>query len=81
MAPITEDTVEALRDTIHKLESRVRDLEGRLGNGSDGAIKNVGPVEAMRMVIMGPPGAGKRACSSEPIHRQLSWIRERNTST
>ncbi|KAL8821697.1 MAG: hypothetical protein Q9191_007261 [Dirinaria sp. TL-2023a] len=33
MAPITDETVEALRDTIHKLESRVQQLEAKLQGG------------------------------------------------
>ena len=71
MAPITDDTVGALRDTIHKLESRVRDLEDRLSGSDDGNIKTVGPVEAMRMVIMGPPGAGRHCCVILAAHRGL----------
>lgn len=59
MAPITDETVEALRDTIHKLESRVHQLEARLGDGSSGAGKAGGPLQSIRMILMGPPGAGK----------------------
>ena len=33
MAPITDDTVEALRDTIRQLESRVHQLEAKMGGG------------------------------------------------
>ena len=60
MAPITEDTVEALRDTIHKLESRVQQLEAKLGH-SDGSSPTDGsnkPFQSIRMILMGPPGAG-----------------------
>ena len=56
MAPIREDTVTDLKDLVAKLESRVRQLEDRLGN--DG-IKSRTPSVSMRMILMGPPGAGK----------------------
>ena len=65
MAPITDQTVEALRDTIHKLESRVYDLEARLGMDSNAAGKTAEALGPMRMVIMGPPGAGKRLMFTE----------------
>ncbi|KAF9887681.1 adenylate kinase [Aspergillus nanangensis] len=55
MAPITEETVAGLKATIGKLESRIEDLEGRLGNGP--TSKSV--AEQMRIILMGPPGAGK----------------------
>ena len=58
MAPITDDTVQALRDTVHKLESRVQQLEARLGEGSSGAGKSSGSLDSVRMILMGPPGAG-----------------------
>ncbi|KAL8925922.1 MAG: hypothetical protein Q9208_003235 [Pyrenodesmia sp. 3 TL-2023] len=60
MAPIKDETVDSLRDLVHKLESRVQQLESRL-EGSDGGsgqqAKRHGP--SMRMILMGPPGAGK----------------------
>ncbi|KAJ5984383.1 adenylate kinase [Penicillium waksmanii] len=55
MAPITEEAVAGLKDTIHKLESRVVDLESRLVNGD----KPKSVTEQMRIILMGPPGAGK----------------------
>ncbi|KAA8647513.1 hypothetical protein EYZ11_009761 [Aspergillus tanneri] len=55
MAPITEETVAGLKDTIHKLESRIEELEDRLNNG--GKPKSI--AEQMRIILMGPPGAGK----------------------
>ncbi|KAB8228709.1 adenylate kinase-domain-containing protein [Aspergillus alliaceus] len=55
MAPITEETVSGLKDIIGKLESRVEELESRLSNGT----KPKSVAEQMRMVLMGPPGAGK----------------------
>lgn len=61
MAPITDDTVEALRDTIHMLESRVQQLEAKLGHsdGSAPAGSSKKPLQSVRMILMGPPGAGK----------------------
>ncbi|KAL6720144.1 adenylate kinase [Lecanora helva] len=57
MAPITDDTVETLRDTIRKLEARVHQLEARMGGGDDSRAK--GSLASVRMILMGPPGAGK----------------------
>jgi len=57
MAPITDDAVNSLKDLITKLENRVHELEGKLsGGGSSGGSANL--PQAMRMTIMGPPGAG-----------------------
>lgn len=56
MAPIREDTVTDLKDLVAKLETRVRQLEDRLAG--DG-IKSRTPTVSMRMILMGPPGAGK----------------------
>ncbi|GMG03323.1 unnamed protein product [Aspergillus oryzae var. brunneus] len=54
MAPITEEAVSGLKDIIGKLEARVEELESRLSNG----FKPKSVAEHMRMVLMGPPGAG-----------------------
>lgn len=53
MAPITEETVAGLKDTIGKLEARIEDLEGRLGQSKPKSV-----AEQMRIILMGPPGAG-----------------------
>ena len=58
MAPITDDTVEALRDTIRQLESRVHQLEAKMGGG-DGSSQPKKGSKSIRMILMGPPGAGK----------------------
>ncbi|KAF7119180.1 hypothetical protein CNMCM5793_008924 [Aspergillus hiratsukae] len=55
MAPITEEVVHGLKDMIEKLETRVQELEGRLAGNS----KPKSVAEQMRIVLMGPPGAGK----------------------
>jgi len=56
MAPITDETVSDLKDLVHKLQDRVHQLERRLVEGGD---KPRTPVESMRMILIGPPGAGK----------------------
>lgn len=54
MAPITDEVVNGLKDTIGKLEARVEELEGRLSN----QVKPKSVAEQMRIILMGPPGAG-----------------------
>ncbi|KAL4973218.1 adenylate kinase [Aspergillus desertorum] len=56
MAPITDDVVAGLKSTIGKLEARIEDLESRLGGGE---TKPKSVAEHMRIILMGPPGAGK----------------------
>ncbi|KAJ5738218.1 adenylate kinase cytosolic [Penicillium malachiteum] len=56
MAPITQEVVSGLQDTIAKLEAKVVDLEQRLVNGGE---KPKSVAEQMRIILMGPPGAGK----------------------
>jgi adenylate kinase len=57
MAPITQETVDGLKDIISKLESRVAQMEDRLAHGSnDSKPKSIS--EQMRLILMGPPGAG-----------------------
>lgn len=58
MAPITDETVEALRDTIHKLESRVQQLEAKLQGGGETSSQSSPSGGSVRMILMGPPGAG-----------------------
>lgn len=53
MAPITDDKVQDLKDLITKLENRVHQLEARLTSSSSKS-----PSESMRMILIGPPGAG-----------------------
>ncbi|KAL8686454.1 MAG: hypothetical protein Q9218_007095 [Villophora microphyllina] len=60
MAPIKDETVDSLRDLVHKLESRVQQLEAKLdssGSGSAQPARSNSP--SIRMILMGPPGAGK----------------------
>lgn len=55
MAPITEDTAQGLHDLIHSLNNRVHALESRIAE-LEGKPKS--PAEQMRLILMGPPGAG-----------------------
>ena len=55
MAPIKEETVQDLKELVHKLDARVRQLEARLHDGGS-QPKSLG--NAMRMILIGPPGAG-----------------------
>lgn len=56
MAPITDEVVDGLKSTIGKLEARIEDLESRLPGGG---AKPKSVTEQMRLILMGPPGAGK----------------------
>ncbi|KAL1967256.1 hypothetical protein VTN77DRAFT_3302 [Rasamsonia byssochlamydoides] len=58
MAPITQETVDGLKDIISKLEQRVAQLEDRLASGSNDS-KPKSASQQMRLILMGPPGAGK----------------------
>lgn len=55
MAPITETTVSDLKDLVHKLEARVHHLESRYESGGKTSQSTA---ESMRMILIGPPGAG-----------------------
>ncbi|RDW83101.1 adenylate kinase [Coleophoma crateriformis] len=56
MAPI-DTTTEKLQELVAKLESRVKQLEDKLQYAKDGT-QHASP-EGVRMILMGPPGAGK----------------------
>ncbi|PGH30891.1 adenylate kinase [[Emmonsia] crescens] len=58
MAPIKDETVDGLKNIIGELESRVAQLEQRLLHGGDSS-KPKSITESVRMILMGPPGAGK----------------------
>ncbi len=52
----SEQIVEQLRNHITSLENRVHELEGKFGK-PDSTPKPA--VDGMRMILIGPPGAGK----------------------
>ena len=55
MAPIVDQVVDDLKGTISRLEARVAELEGRLGGGKSTPSASS---EGVRMILIGPPGAG-----------------------
>ncbi len=57
MAPIGDNTVQGLQDLVNKLESRVKELEDKVTHAQGGAAP--APSGSIRMILMGPPGAGK----------------------
>lgn len=57
MAPITDTVVDELKNLVKRLEGRVLELENKLTGGSSSSSSE--SAESMRMVIMGPPGAGR----------------------
>ena len=66
MAPIVDETVEALRDLVHKLESRVQQLEAKLEQ-ADGTPARTS-TSSVRMILMGPPGAGTRSLPIKAVN-------------
>ena len=64
MPPIGDDTVQTLQDLVNKLESRVKQLEDKLTHAQSGTKHT--PAEGVRMILMGPPGAGVSPRSSPP---------------
>ena len=91
MAPVAGNTVEALTDLVHKLESRVQQLETKLGEGGNPSSSSAEPKknESIRMILMGPPGAGKNRpvlsfSISDPLVRQERELKpqrsKRNTA-
>ncbi|EKG19721.1 Adenylate kinase [Macrophomina phaseolina MS6] len=55
MAPTVEQIVDDIKSSIQKLETRMSDLEAKVEGKSTAASA----ASAMRMILMGPPGAGK----------------------
>ena len=54
MAPITDQDVSELKSLVARLERRVHELEAKAGISPPKTVS-----EQMRLVLMGPPGAGK----------------------
>ncbi|KAI9857734.1 MAG: adenylate kinase [Vezdaea acicularis] len=59
MAPISDQTVDDLKALIRKLEMRVHQLESKIGQADGSAPKPTTNSKGLRMILMGPPGAGK----------------------
>ncbi|KAH7392837.1 adenylate kinase 1 [Pyrenochaeta sp. MPI-SDFR-AT-0127] len=56
MAPLTDAVVDDLKSTVSQLEKRIAELESRLSGHGERASS---PQGSVRMILMGPPGAGK----------------------
>ncbi|KAF9731812.1 adenylate kinase [Paraphaeosphaeria minitans] len=56
MAPIQDASVDDLKHKVSTLEARIAELESRLGGGQSSAPQDQ---DGVRMILMGPPGAGK----------------------
>jgi adenylate kinase len=67
MAPVADEIVDNLKDLVHKLESRVQQLEARLEHGGPK------PPRGLRMILMGPPGAGMLVFSEAFWLDGCSW--------
>jgi hypothetical protein len=52
MAPLQDKVVDDLKSLVNKLESRVAELEQKL------AGRDASSTSGVRMILMGPPGAG-----------------------
>jgi hypothetical protein len=80
MAPITDSTVSDLKDLVHKLEARVHQLEERLG---DGGKKPKSLSDSMRMILIGPPGAGEPRSfkNTDSTNADTVFCREGHSST
>lgn len=58
---MAEHLVDQLKATVDKLENRVHELERRLQGGGEGGASSgaIGSGDGMRMILIGPPGAGR----------------------
>jgi adenylate kinase len=66
MAPIQDASVDDLKHKVSTLEARIAELETRLGGGQAAAPQGQ---DGVRMILMGPPGAGKLAAPSTRMRR------------
>ncbi|KAL9122823.1 MAG: hypothetical protein Q9187_000633 [Circinaria calcarea] len=72
MAPIKDETVDALRDLVNKLEVRVEQLEAKVRQHDGSApTRPAKSTESIRMILMGPPGAGDMLRSQVAKKTQL----------
>lgn len=71
MAPIKDETVDGLRDLVSKLETRVEQLEAKLeqATGGPSTRKQRNVSTGIRMILMGPPGAGMDSMAGLDIIR------------
>lgn len=80
MAPLQDSAVEDLKNTVKRLESRIVELETRLGGGGSGISSSA---DSIRMILMGPPGAGKgtqaprikdKYCACHLVSTDYNWF-------
>lgn len=55
---MSQELVDKLKSTVDKLEARVAELESRLKGEGEGGGGGGSKPDGMRMILMGPPGAG-----------------------
>ena len=75
MSPITTETMESIQGTITKLENRVHQLEAKLQDAGGDVRTQVpaGNASSIRMILMGPPGAGKSHTQRASTFRTTNW--------
>lgn len=76
MAPITDVDVSDLKRLVARLENRVHELEAKAGISAPKSAS-----ERMRMVLMGPPGAGKLDSKRSLSLILINWRRQRYTGS
>ncbi|KAI9684708.1 MAG: adenylate kinase [Trizodia sp. TS-e1964] len=59
MSPIKDESVDSLKELVNKLEARVHQLEEKLLEARGATPKSKYNAGGLRMILMGPPGAGK----------------------
>lgn len=69
MAPI-DSAVDDIKSLVLRLEDRISTLESKL-EGSTGSAS--APTQTMRMILMGPPGAGMLLDIRSPQKRPRAW--------
>lgn len=78
MAPILDEVVDALKQHIARLEGRIQELEGKatgLEGKATGHKASSDKADGVRMVIMGPPGAGESIPGEDSCIRGIALTR------
>lgn len=65
MAPTGEGELEYLKRLVGQLNDKIHELEGKAVSAVKGVKDSITPHEQLRMILVGPPGAG--ACSAQSI--------------
>lgn len=58
MAPTGEGELEYLKRLVSQLNDKIHDLEGKASSAVKSAV-GATPAEQLRMILVGPPGAGE----------------------